>query len=206
MVKQLSPLLGGLGFAGALFFLLSIAILHVVRTDVDWTTHYVSDFVNGPMGWLFAASALLHGFGNMSLGLGLGSSLGANKVGPWASGLLVISATGILIAALFPTDPADSAITWVGLVHGAAVTASFILELAALFLFAIAFSLSRRWKPFAGLLLVLAVVAAAGLSFFMFLLVIGELPGLGERVALTAFAAWELWASFRLLRFGLPDG
>lgn len=205
MSKQLSQLLGWVGLAGASFFLLSIALLHIVRSDVDWTTHYVSDFVNGPMGWLFVASALLHGSGNLALGIGLGGSLGESRRPPWASRLFIISATGILIAALFPTDPANSPTTWVGLVHRSAVTASFILELAALFLFAMAFARSRRWKPHARLSLVLAVLAAGGLSFFFFLLVIEQLPGLGERTALIAFTAWELWASYRLIRIGTLD-
>lgn len=205
MIKQPSHLFGGVGLAAALFFLLSIGFLQIVRTDVDWTTHYVSDFVNGPIGWLFVVSALVHGVGNLSLGIGLGRSLGKGTLRSWACGLLVASATGILVAAVFPTDPANSPTTWVGTVHSSAVTLSFILELAALFLFAMAFARSRRWKPHARLSLALAVLAAGSLSVFFLLLVLEQLPGLGERIALIAFTAWELWASLRLIRIGPPD-
>lgn len=205
MTRFTPRILGTVGLVGALFFLASIVLLQVVRTDVNWTTHYVSDFVNGPVGWLFVVSALLHGLGNLGLGIGLGQSLGAGKLGPWASGLFVASAIGILVAAVFPTDPADSALTWIGLVHSTAVTASFILELAALFMFAMAFAHVRRWKAHAHADLVLSIAAAAGLSFFFLLLVVEQLPGLGERVALIAFTAWEIWASFRLIRLEPPN-
>lgn len=194
-----------LGLFGALFFLASITTLQIVRTDVDWTTHYVSDFVNGPLGWLFVTSALLHGVGNLGLGVGLRRSLGAGKPGPLASGLLVVSAIGILVAAVFPTDPADSPLTWIGLVHSTAVTISFILELAALFMFVMAFARVRQWQAHARVGLALALSAAGALSFFFLLLVVEQLPGLGERVALAAFVAWEIWASFSLIRSEAPN-
>lgn len=196
---------GVLGLSGASVFLLSLVVLQVVRTDVDWTTHYVSNFVNGPVGWLFVASALLHGLGNLFLGIGLGRSLGTIKPGVWASGLFVTAATGILVATLFPADPADSAATLIGVVHGTAVAASFVLELASLFLFAIAFAHARLWKPHSLASLSLAILAAAALSLFFLLLVLDLLPGLGERIALGAFVAWEVWASFRLIRLDRLD-
>jgi hypothetical protein len=199
-------LFGVLGLAGALTFLLSLLVLQIVRSDVDWTVHYVSDFVNGALGWLFVISALAHGLGNLALTIGVRGSLEPGAPRAWASALLFVSAAGILLAALFPTDPAASVLTWVGLVHRTAVTVSFILELAALFLFSTAFARSSQWKPYAPQSLVLAIFAAGGLSIFFLVLVLDRLPGLGERVALASFVAWELWAAFRLIRFGPVGG
>ena len=197
---------GVIGLAGASIFLLSLAFLQIMRGDVDWTAHYVSDFVNGTLGWLFVVSALVHGFGNLALTIGARRSLEPGVPRAWGSGLLFVSAAGILMAALFPTDPAESVLTWVGLVHRTAVTVSFILELAALFLFSIAFARSSPWKPYARQSLVLAIFAAGGLSIFFLVVVLDRLPGLGERVALASFLAWELWASFRLIRFSTVAG
>lgn len=69
------------------------------------TTHFVSNFVNGPGGWLFVVATLIHGFGNLGSSLGLRQSLRAGEWSAWASGLLFAAAIGILVAAIFPTDP-----------------------------------------------------------------------------------------------------
>lgn len=45
---------GVLGLSGVLVFLLSMVALHAVRPNVDVTTHFISDFVNGPSGWLLS--------------------------------------------------------------------------------------------------------------------------------------------------------
>jgi hypothetical membrane protein len=192
---------GVLGLAGAVFFLLSILALHALRPDVDVTTHFISDFVNGPGGWLFVVAALIHGVGNIGLSLALRQSLPAGEWSAWASSLLLAAALGILIAAIFPTDPAGSA-TWIGVVHSAAVAGSFVLELAALFLFALACGEGSVWKPLARHCLSFAISAAVGLSLFFFLLLLEQLQGLGERAALLSFMAWEIWVSIGLIRLG----
>lgn len=193
-------LAGWVGFVAAALFLLSIATLQALRPDITWTTHYVSDFVNGPAGWLFVVATLVHGIGNFALAIGIGKSLQSVELGQGASALLAMSAIGILVAALFRTDPANASITWVGFVHGSAVTASFLLELAALFLLSMTFRRSPLWRLHARTSFGLAVAATAGLVAFVVLRELNQLQGLGERAALLAFMTWELWASFRLTR------
>ena len=212
--RQFVRFAGLVGFAGAAFFLISIVALQVVRTDIVQTTHYVSDFVNGPDGWLFVVATLAHGIGNLALAFGIGRSLGRSASSA-APALLGLSAIGVVVAAMFSTDRAGFPVTWIGFVHGAAVTASFFLEFASLFLFAMTFGRSDVWRRHARPSFALAILAAIGLTIFIVLRELGQLQGLGERAAILSFMTWELWASFRLIRSvrsdspfvrgGLPD-
>jgi hypothetical protein len=197
--NEQTRLFGVVGLVGALFFLVSIGSLQAMRKDLDWTTHYVSDFVNGPIGWLFVVATLVHGLGNLGLGLGLARSLRAFR-SSLASRFIVASAIGILVAAIFPTDSANEIQTWTGFVHTSAVSASFALELAAVLILATTISQVGGWKAYAPMSLALSVFAVGGLGAFVILRFAGQLPGLGERVALAAFTAWEVWASLRLIQ------
>lgn len=188
------------GLLGASVFTASLIVLHLTRTDVDWTRHYVSDFVNGRLGWLFVVGTLAHGAGNLGLTLGLHKSLDPGPLRAWAVFFFGLAVVGIVVAALFPIEPAGRPPTAVGLVHRMAATASFPLELVALFLFSAAFARHPRWRRRKAVSLVLSTVAAAGMAGFFLAVFLSRLPGLAERFALANFLAWELWASVQLAR------
>lgn len=191
---------GVAGLAGASLFAVALIVLHLSRTDIDWTRHYVSDFVNGRLGWLFVAAAMAHGFGNLAIGLGLWRSLDRRPVSDSAVMVFGLAAVGIVVAALFPIDPPGQALTPAGLVHRAVVTASFPVELVALLLFSVAFAAQSRWRGRARTSFALATIAAVALAGFFLAVSRGRLPGLAERLALASFLAWELWAARQLIR------
>lgn len=154
------------GLLGASLFTASLILLHLVRTDVDWTRHYVSDFVNGRLGWIFVVGTIAHGAGNLGLTLGLHKSLDPGPLRAWAVFFFGLVVAGIVVAALFPIEPAGLPSTPVGLVHRTAATASFALELVALFLFSAAFARHPRWRRRKAVSLVLSTIAAAGMTGF----------------------------------------
>lgn len=188
------------GLLGASLLAASLILLHLVRTDVDWTRHYVSDFANGRLGWIFVVGTLAHGAGNLGLTLGLHKSLDPGPRRAWAVFFFSLAIAGIMVAALFPIEPAGRPPTPVGLVHRTAATASFPLELVALFLFSAAFARHPRWRRRKAVSLVLSTVAAAEMAGFFLAVFLSRLPGLAERFALASFLAWELWASVQLAR------
>lgn len=192
------------GLAGASLFVVALIVLHLIRTDIDWTRHYVSDFANGRFGWLFVAAAVTHGFGNLAIGVGLWRSLDRRPVSDSAVLVFGLAAVGVVVAALFPIDPPGQALTPAGLVHRAVVTASFPVELAALFLFSVAFVARPRWRGRAKVSFALATFAAVALAGFFLAVSRGRMPGLAERLALASFLAWELWAARQLIRPAAP--
>jgi len=165
----------------------------------------VSDFANTRLGWLFVAATTVHGAGNLALASGWGRTFEAGMARAWAILLLAAAATGILVAGLFPIDAAGSPPTWVGLLHRSAVMASFVLELGAIFLFSRLFGAQPDWRSLAATSFALSTVAAVSFMAFLLAGVIDWRQGLAERVALTSFLAWELWAALQLARRGVGN-
>lgn len=188
------------GLLGASAFVASLIVLHLTRTDIDWTRHYVSDFANGRFGWIFVVGAVVHGFGNLGLNVGLRRSLDPGPLRAWAVFFFGLAVAGIVVAALFPIDPVGRSPTPVGFVHRVATIATFPLELVALFLFSAAFARHPRWRRRKAVSLVLSTVAVVGLAGFFLAVFLNRLPGLAERFALASFLAWELWTSLQLAR------
>lgn len=92
---------GVAGLLGAAAFVSSLAVVQAARGDIgDWTSHYVSDFANGTLGWLFVLGTALHGIGNLALGAGLREQAGAERLGRWAVLLF-----GLAAALVQPLEP-----------------------------------------------------------------------------------------------------
>lgn len=190
------------GLTGAVAFAASLVLLQGARTGIDWTEHYVSDFVNGRFGVLFVVGAAVHGLGNLILGEGLRRSLAPSFLRSGAVLLFGLAASGILLAALFPTDPGGQAQTLAGLVHRVASAASFPLELVALFLFSAAFAVSPLWQRPAGWSFAWSMIASVAVIGLALAVWWKRVPGLAERLALATFLMWEIAVSVALLRIG----
>ncbi len=191
---------GLLSLLGLVAFVSSLIVLHVMSTGIDWMRHYVSNLANEPLGRVFVGAAFVHGWGNLALTLGLRGALHPGRLRTWAVLLFGLAAVGILLAALFPVDPPGQTPSTTGRVHRTVASATFVLELAALFVFSVAFSRDHRWRRQQAVSLVLSVSAAVTLTVFVIAVQVGVAPGLAERAALTVFLVWELWASFQLIR------
>lgn len=197
-------LYGLLGLLGATVFLSSLTVLHIISSDIDWTRDYVSYLANGPYGWVFSSSAFVHGLGNLSLTLGLRGALHPGRLRTLAVLFFALATVSVLVAALFPIDPAEQALSTTGLIHRSAASSIFFLEIVALFIFSIAFKRDPRWRRQQPVSLLLSVIAAVSLAWLVVAISLNVVPGLAERTALMAFMVWELWAYAQLIR-GKPD-
>jgi len=193
-------LYGMLALAGAITFVLALTTLHLMSSGLDWKADYVSNLANGPHGWIFGFGTFVHGWGNLALAFGL---RGALRPGPARSGavlLFSLAAVGVLLTALFPTDPTGQASTVIGQIHRTVASAAFALELAALFVFSLAFRRNHRWRRKQTVSLVLSVISAMAVTWFVIAIQLGVMPGLAERTALALLLSWELWVIFQLIR------
>jgi len=191
---------GLLSLLGLCTFASSLVVMHVMNNDIDWLNHYVSNLANEQFGWIFVSAAFIHGLGNLSLSLGLRGALRPGQLRSWAVSLLGLAAVGILLAAIYPTDRPDQIPSFTGRVHRTAASATFLLELASIFIFSVAFGRDSHWRRQKTISLVLSVIAAISLAVFIVAVLTGVAPGLAERVALVVLLAWELWISFQLIR------
>lgn len=187
---------------GVAWFATSVAVLmhSAAGAGLDWTRHYVSEFVHWPGGWLLPLAILGHAAGNFALGLGLYHALRRGPLRALASTLFLLAAAGFAATALFAVEAPGAARSIAGAIHRAAASASFGLELAALVLYSAAFASEARWRGTARVSLALSALAGGASAMLLSAIVLGWRPGLAERAALAAFMAWEFWAGAKLTR------
>ena len=195
--------LGVLGACGAALFVVILVTLHLLRPDLGFASDYVSDYANGPYGGWFAAALLAHGLGNLALATGLGLGVAPSRRGLVGSALLAVAAVGILVAAVFATDPEGALPTTAGRIHSLAAAAAFPVEVVALVLLARAFAASRRWSRLTS---AAAGVAGLALAWLAVAVARGGAPGIPERTVLAVLAVWELSAAVRLALLRVPSG
>lgn len=197
------------GLLGGISFVATLVVLQVAEPPIGLTRHYISEFANGPLGWLFAGAAVAHGLGNLALDFGLRRTLAPGRLRAGAVLLFGLAAAGIVLVGLFPTDPGGDAVTLAGMAHRAVAATSFPVELVALFLFSAAFAESPDWRGLARWSFVVSAAAALATAGLLLAVLVGRAPGLTERLALGSFMWWELSASvvlmgFRPLRSSVP--
>ena len=200
------------GMLGVAWFAAALLLMHAAAgSGLDWTRHYVSQFANGPRGWLLALGTFGHAAGNFALGLGLHRSLRGGALRTWASGLFLLAAGGFALTGLVTVEPPGAAASFAGAVHRTSASASFVLELAALVLFSAAFARRAPGGGMARVSLALSALAAAASATLLVAILLEWRQGLAERAALAAFMAWEFWAAWQLagvcarLERHLPD-
>jgi hypothetical protein len=93
--------------ASSSLFLAVLAALHVVRPDLEPSTHMISEYAVGPAGWLMGVAffALAGGFAALVFALAPFATRPFGRVG-----LVVLSfaALGALLGGVFPVDPAST--------------------------------------------------------------------------------------------------
>jgi hypothetical protein len=189
---------GAAAMLGVAWFAAALLALHYGSGGLDWTRHYLSQFANGPRGWLLAVGVLGHAAGNFTLGFGLYRSLDGGALRGWASALFLMATAAFALTGIFAVEPPGTAPSAAGAMHRTASSAAFALELAALVLFSAAFAGQAPWRGMARVSLALSALAAAASATLVVAILIGSRQGLAERAALAPFMAWEFWAGWQL--------
>jgi uncharacterized protein DUF998 len=143
--------------AGVTFALL-LGTMHVVQPELDPTWRFISEYALGRAGWLMTAA-----FVALALSLVSGVVALARPVRTWPGriglALLAVAAVGILLAAVFPTDPITvpvEAQTTAGRLHNLGAS----LDWSPLGMLLLAWSLGRTttWHSWRSRLLVAAAI------------------------------------------------
>lgn len=140
-------------------------------------------------GGFMDAAFLSFGLGSVALAFGLYRSVAGALLAP-----VLLAACGLLwsMLAFFRTGPAGVEAS----IHGAAATASFLLIVVVMFLFAAVFRGDERWRPVAPPTAAWAVIALGALFLIP---VLGEgIFGVSERLFVAAFVSWMVATAVRL--------
>jgi hypothetical protein len=122
-----------LSFAGAATFVVLLAALHFIKPELDPSWHFISEYAIGRYGWVMVLAFLSLALSYVSLFVAIRAHLQtiAGRIG---LALLLVSALGLTIAAIFTTDPitvSEDAVTTEGTLHNVGGTLGIAMPIAA---------------------------------------------------------------------------
>lgn len=122
-----------LAFAGAATLVVLLAALHFIEGELDPSWHFISEYAIGDYGWIMVLAFLSLASSYVSLFLALRSQLQtiAGRIG---LAMLLFSALGLTLAAIFTTDPitvSANAVTTEGTLHNLGGTLGIAMPFAA---------------------------------------------------------------------------
>ena len=157
-----------ISLAATAIFVILLSTLHVIKPDLDPSWHFISEYAIGAYGWLIMLAFFCLALSCASLFIAIKSQVPtlAGKIGLV---LLLITAVGMTIAGLFPTDPITTgreAMTRTGQLHELGALLDLMPFAAPL----ISWSLARHnpaWKSARRALAWTAWLPLLGLVVFM---------------------------------------
>jgi hypothetical membrane protein len=172
-------------FAGAAYYVLVGATLHVLEPEYDPRFKFMSDYAWSPHGWLMTTTFFVLALAILAVAFGIRDVPGSLPSARFGCGLLVVAALGASLAGVFRGFP----------LHDLASALGFPgMTLAALFL-SWRFGQAVEWRPLHRGTVVMSVGMLAAL-----LSMIANVgwPGLQQRAFLVLFLTWLCVVAHRL--------
>lgn len=198
-------------FAATVLSTVLIALLHVVKSQLDPSWHVLSEYAIGEYGWIMVLAFITGATGLVALFAALKSQL-RTVTGRIGLGCLLVTALGMIIAAVFTSDPitVGDAGTTEGALHNVGGTLGGVMPLAAAF---VGWNLIRNPAWSEGRRPILVATVAVWLALIVFYVGLGIMLGRsgGEfgpdvsigwlnRLDMLAVTAWTLTVSWQAIR------
>jgi hypothetical protein len=196
-MSRVSIFLAFLTIVGIAGYLLNLAALHFLRTDVNPMVEPVSNYAVGAYGFLSTAANIGSGLAALALTLGLYLSIaspGRSRVGLFLLGLFGVSE---LLAAIFPIDVGAQATTS-GTIHNIVGNIAFFGFLAAVILLSWSMGKDEQWRSIRRPALALALVVLGMAVLTIVSANIGIGFGVGQRLFNVTSMGWMLLVALRL--------
>jgi hypothetical membrane protein len=142
----------GYGVIAGPIYVLAVAGQMATRDGFDPTRHAASQLANGEWGWIQIATFVVTGAMTVAAAVGVRRALGPGRLSAWASGLIGVYGTGLVVAGFFRADPSDGfppgtplgmgEVSWHGFAHFAVAGIAFACLVAACFVLGTWFSRS----------------------------------------------------------------
>jgi uncharacterized protein DUF998 len=200
-----------LSFAGAATFLVLLAALHFIKPDLDPSWRVISEYSIGNHGWMMVLAFLSLAVSCVSLFVAIRSQTRTigGKIG---LAFLLVAAAGLIIAAIFTTDPITASrdeLTTHGTLHGLGAALGTGFPIAAAL---VGWSLARNetWSSARRSLLWAGGLAWIGFLAFALSMVVmfpddgtfgpHVLIGWPNRFMMLAYSAWLMIIAWRAVR------
>lgn len=169
-----------------------LAVLHVLRSDLDPIARRLSEYATGQHAYLMTAVFYAMGLALVTLSLQLGTWKVAGAVRLVAT-LIAVAGVGLMLSGIFETG-SDSALT--ELIHSRASGTSVLTLTVAAATYAVhpAFAQLRRWETATQIVVGMAVLAVIVSP----ILHNTRWSGIGQRCAWFTLTAWLLMTAWQL--------
>lgn len=197
-------------FSGALFVLI-LCSLHLLQPEFDPTWRFVSEYALGNYGWMMHLAFGLLAVAQISVAITIFPHI-RTVTGYIGLVILGISAIGVIIAAIFVTDPisvSPDEATFSGSMHSIGAMLDYTPVAALL----ISLSLCRLdvWRPMKGVLLTSSIIAIIAMLVF-----VSQIPqdgqfgpevlaGLFGRFLILADIAWLIFVGIHAVKLGFSN-
>ncbi len=210
-VTAISRTAARLSFAAAATFLVLLAALHFIKPELDPSWRVISEYAIGRYGWIMVLAFLSLAVSCVALFVAIRSQIRTigGKIG---LAFLLVAAAGLIIAAIFTTDPITASqdeLTTHGNLHalGAALGTGFPI---AATLIGVSLARNQAWSSARRSLLWAAVVAWIGFLVFALSMAVmfpddgtfgpDVLIGWPNRFMMVAYSAWLMVVAWRAAR------
>ena len=207
------------GVIGPLVFIIVFILEGLTRPGYSAWRHYVSQLATGDGGWMQVVNFLVCGTLVVAFAIGLRHAMHGSRGSIGAPVLIGLFGTALVVAGVFPTDPAlgypvgaTRVHTVHGMIHGLAGLAAFSLLAASAFVMARHFSPepgAGRWALYnlgVGLLIVAFFIASTTVSTLDARGVWPNAPtGFFQRIAIIGGWTWIAMVALRFIRLSRPQ-
>lgn len=191
----------GISIIGFSMFILIMFAFHFIQPELNPLTRVGSEYVVGKLGWIMNIAFFCFAGGLYSLAFAFRVGLNPNINSQTGVILLVISASGVLVAGLFNADLQGEQPTTAGMIHAISSLLTFLTLIPATFIFTRKLRKADRLKSkYKALRYLPWVITLLFLSMF-FVFSTLNLVGLGQRLFLCALFYW-LFLTSRGLQTG----
>ncbi|HEY6285516.1 MAG TPA: DUF998 domain-containing protein [Ktedonobacteraceae bacterium] len=174
-------------------FIVAVVVLHFLCPEYNPINHAVSNYADGPYGYLMTAAFYVLALSVFALALGLFLCIALTKLSRIAILLLCLASSGMVVMGVFPGDvhALHPPATMTGVIHWTSAAISFLSIMIVAFLLSSFFKTDERWQVFQRLCFILALAMVGALLWYG-ILALGGWIGIGQRIYLAVCLVWLL--------------
>lgn len=185
------------------YFVVSIVVLHFLRSDINPIKQATGYYAIGPHRLLMTSAFFSVGLASLIVAVGLYKGTVPSARSLMGLVLLGIWVIGVLIATCFPLNPEGTPMTVLNRIRRISTPFTFLCLTLGVMLVSRSFKFDENWYPIYRLSFVLSwLMLVLFITTVVNVLTRSDFLGLLQRISLATFAIWFLVVAVRLMIIG----
>jgi hypothetical protein len=182
----------------------ALGVLHILRPDYAPATNFVSNYAVGPYGWIMTTFFVAFSIALLALVAGLFMGPVKGAFGLIGLGALLVTAAGLIVTAIYPTDLPGAPYTRSGDIHELSFRINVVGILFGVLGLSAALGAAQTWRRYRRTVWSLACLIVIALAIQFATLRKGLPYGLANRFFVVVVFTWMIYVADRLRRQGRP--